>query len=112
MSILAILAVILLLAFMVESLTEYFFGQLAANIPALKPYSWLLIYVAAAVGVLGAFVYKFDLLSLLGGYLQVNIPIGPFGIAITGAAIGRGSNYIHDIISKFFVKSNDSKVPS
>lgn len=104
MNILAILAVILLLAFMVESLTEYIFGQAAQHIPALAPYSWALMYIALAIGIAGAFIYHFDLIHLLSQFMGQEIPITPFGIALTGAAIGRGSNYIHDLVAKFFSK--------
>jgi hypothetical protein len=104
MNVLAFLAVILLIAFLVESLVEYLFGQFFAHIEALKPYSWCLMYIAAAVGVLGAFHYQLDLVSLLSIYLGLSISISWFGMVLTGLAIGRGSNYIHDIVVKFFTK--------
>lgn len=108
MNIFGILAVIFLLAFLVESLVEYLFGQAFAHLPAIQPYSWLLMYVSAAVGVAGAFMFGFDLLYLMGNYLAVDWPAlaapSPLGIALTGLAIGRGSNYIHDLVAKFFVK--------
>jgi hypothetical protein len=102
MSVLGILAVILLLSFLVEALVEYVFGKLFDNIPGLKPYKWLLMYVALAAGVGGAFVYQFDVISLLSIWLETPIEIHPFGIALTGLGIGRGSNFIHDLIKKFF----------
>lgn len=111
MEILGILAVIFLMAFMVESLVEYLFGQAVSHLPMLQPYSWLLMYFAAIVGVIGAFLYGFDLLYLLGNYLAVPVDAFPvmaqptwFGILLTGLAIGRGSNYLHDLVAKFFVK--------
>jgi hypothetical protein len=104
MTVLSILAVIVLLAFLVESLVEYLFGTLADHIAAIKPYSWLTMYVAAAVGVLGAFVYQFDLLALLGSFLGTPIALSTFGIILTGLAIGRGANYLHDLIKRYFVK--------
>ncbi len=102
MEIIGTIGVILLLAFLVESLTEYLFGAAMEHIPALKPFSWTLMYIAAAVGVGGAFVYGFDLLALAGKFFEVNVQSGPFGIAMTGLAIGRGANYIHDIFKRFF----------
>ena len=104
MQVLGTIGVILLLAFLVESLTEYLFGAACEHIPALKPFSWCLMYVAAAVGVGGAFVYGFDLLVLAGQFFEQPIQSNPFGVAITGLAIGRGANYIHDIFKRFFKK--------
>jgi hypothetical protein len=108
MNIFGILAVIFLLSFLVESLVEYLFGQIIAHLPAAQPYSWLLIYVSAAVGVGGAFLFGFDLLYLLGNYLAVDWPTlqAPtwLGTALTGLAIGRGANYLHDLVATFFVK--------
>jgi len=104
MPVFAVLAVIFLLAFLVESLTEYIFGRVIEHVPVLQPYSWLLVYVAAGVGVLGAFVYNFDLLVLLGQLVGIEVPQTPFGLVLSGLAIGRGANYIHEIVSKYFKK--------
>lgn len=100
----AVIGVILLLAFFVESLVEYLFGQLFEHVPAIKPHSWLLMYISAAVGVAGAFYYRLDMMSILSQYLDVPIEVGWFGITLTGLAIGRGANYISDIVARFFVK--------
>ena len=100
----AVIGVILLLAFFVESLTEYLFGQLFEHVPALKPFSWALMYLAAAIGVAGAFFYRLDLMALISQYLDVPIEPGWFGITLTGLAIGRGANYISDLVARFFVK--------
>jgi hypothetical protein len=43
-------------------------------------------------------------LSVISGVDQV-IPVTTFGYIVTGAAIGRGSNYLHDLVKKFFAKS-------
>ncbi len=102
MTVLSTLGVILLLAFLVEALVEYIFGQLVEHVAVLKPYSWALMYVALAVGVAGAFIYRFDLIYLIGGWLESPIEMHPFGIVLTGLAIGRGASFIHDIIQRFF----------
>jgi hypothetical protein len=102
MSVLGILAVIFLLSFLVEALVEYIFGKLFDHVPALMPYRWCLMYVALAVGVAGAFIYQFDVISLLSIWLETPIMVHPFGIALTGLGIGRGSNFLHDLIKKFF----------
>ena len=104
MSVLAVMAVILLLAFLVETLTEFLFGDVFDKVPVLVPFKWCLKYVAVAVAVAGAFIYKFDIIQLLGEFLEAGIPLTNFGIAISGVAIGKGSNYIHDLIQRFFVK--------
>lgn len=102
---LAILVIIFFMAFLVESLVEYLFGQPFEHIPIVAKYKWLLMYIAAVVGVLGAFMYGLDLLFLLGDYVGIVMPVTWFGILLTGLAIGRGSNFIHDLVGKFFVKT-------
>lgn len=108
MNIFGILAIMFLLAFLVESLVEYVFGQAFSHVPALQPYSWLLVYIPMAVGIGGAFMYGFDLLYLLGNWLEVDWPTlaapSNLGMVLTGMAIGRGSNYLHDLVTRFFVK--------
>ena len=101
---LAILVIMVMVAFLIETLVEAIFGPVFDKIPALTPHKWALMYVALVVGVVGAFIYRFDLLAILSGYLQSEPPIavGPFGIVITGLAIGKGSNYLHQLISRFF----------
>jgi hypothetical protein len=101
-TVLGLLGIILLLAFLVESLVEALFGPAFDKIAILTPWKWCLMYVAMIAGVIGAFVYGFDLLALLSAYLKVNLPSTPFGILLTGLAIGRGSNYVHDIVTRFF----------
>ena len=102
MSVLAILAVIFLMSFLVEALVEYVFGQPFEHYEVLKPHKWLLMYIALAVGVAGAFIYQFDVLHLLSEWLKSPMEIHPFGMALTGLMIGRGSNFVHEIIKKFF----------
>lgn len=109
MSVIGILMVILMLAFLVESLTEYFFGAIVQHTPELQKWGWTLMYVAMLAGLCGAFVYQFDLIYLLGQYLtqyfpDLKIPMTAFGIVVTGMAIGRGSNFIHDAVKRYFVK--------
>lgn len=112
MDILATLGVIFLLSFLVESLVEYIAGQLFKHIPAISSYSWVTMYIALAVGIAGAFVYGFDLLALLGTYLGASIQSSSFGIVLTGAAIGRGSNYLHDLVSRYFTKTTTTQTAS
>jgi hypothetical protein len=104
MNVFSVLAVIFLMAFLVESMVEYLFGTPFDKIPALQPYKWLLMYVAAIVGVAGAFIYRIDILYLLGGFVGAAFDVTFFGMVMTGLSIGRGANYLHDIVDKFFVK--------
>ena len=108
MNILSILGVILLLAFLVEALVEYVFGTLADKVPALQKHKWVIMYIALAVGIVGAFIYDFDLMYLLGQWLGADIVHSNMGIVLTGLAIGRGSNFIHDLVQRFFA-SNEPK---
>lgn len=101
MEIIGQLGVILLLAFLTESLTEAVFGEPFDHSPKLQPYKWLLKYVAFAVGVAGAFFYSFDFLYLVGRYLGVYIPVHPLGIVLTGLTVGRGAQAVHDVIDRF-----------
>lgn len=110
MSIFIVMIVTLLIAFLIETLVEYLFGTAFDKISALTPYKWTLMYVAMIVGIGAAFLYQLDLINLLSQFLSSSsnvvyiLPVTPFGIVITGAAIGRGSNYLHDIYDRFFKK--------
>lgn len=101
---LGVLIVILALSFLVETLVEWIFGTIFDKIPALAPHKWALMYIAIGVGILGAFIYRFDLLAILGEAVGADpkIDITWYGITITGGAIGKGSNYLHDFIVKHF----------
>ena len=93
------LMIIFILAFLIESLVEAVLGTPFDKIEKLKPYKWTLMYIALLAGIIGAFVYRFDLLFILGGYIGARIEQTSFGIALTGLAIGRGSNYLHDLVT-------------
>lgn len=96
------LAVIFMMAFMVETLTEFLFGDLFNNVESAKPFKWTIKYIAVMIGVAGAWVYQFDLIHLLSEYVGAGLPSSPFGVALTGIAVGKGSNYIHQMITQFF----------
>lgn len=82
---------LLLLAFIVESFVEYAF-----NFQIIQPVKK---YIALVLGVIVAICYKIDILSSFGA-LQTPIPY--VGSVISGLIIGRGSNYLNDIVS--FIK--------
>lgn len=98
---LAILGIIFFLAFLVETLVEAIAAPVYDHFPKLAPYKWTQRFLALAVGIGGAFVYRFDLLYLLGLWMKQEIPLTPYGITITGLAIGMGAGYLHDAIQKF-----------
>jgi len=81
---------ILLMATLIEGTVEYFFG----DIIALKGY---LRYIALAFGVGMSFAYGLDILGFFG--LATPFPI--VGYITSGIIIGRGSNYLNDLISSF-----------
>lgn len=98
------LALIFVLSFLAESLTEYFArpilspGTQPEGEPEPRPLSPLwLRYVAALVGVGLALLYRVDLLALFG--LEAFHPIA--GWVVTGILIGRGSNYLHDLVDRW-----------
>jgi len=107
MSTLSVLGVILILAFLIETLIEFLFETIAGYFP-----NWAMpaqmrksvIQTAAIVaGVGGAFLFHFDVLFLAGQFAELkDIPLTPYGMGLTGIAIGKGSNYIHQFIAQFF----------
>lgn len=108
MNILAIIVLIFALAYLVETQTEFLFSDLfkliLPNVAPKLPMKF--IAVALAIGL--AFFYKLDLIYLLAQFLEVQWQ--PFmavtipGTIATGIGIGKGSNYLHDFVQKFFVK--------
>jgi hypothetical protein len=108
MQIVGLLLVTLLLAFLVETLVEFLFGELFNSIPALQPFSIVKKYIAIAVAIAYTFSYQLDLLYLIAQYVEIEWPtfanVSIPGMLITGIAIGKGSNYLHGFIAKFFVK--------
>lgn len=97
------LALMFVLAFLAETLTEYLarpFVKLA-ELQTMGPQevlpAWVLRYIAAIVGVALAFGYRADILGLLG--LPAVHPA--IGYIVTGLIVGRGSNYLHDLVDRW-----------
>lgn len=97
------------LAFFAESLVEYVFaGPLAFAKVLLVAKSLLfsdaleaaepLKYIALCVGVGMAFAYSLDLLNVA---FEIVADPAWVGILLTGMAIGRGSNYVHDLWKRY-----------
>jgi hypothetical protein len=109
-----VMGVIFLLAFLVETLVEFLFAPIFNNVGQLEKLKWTQFYIAVVVGVIGAFVYQFDLLFLLSGFLaqlfsplvqaDPAIPQTVYGTAITGVAIGHGAAFLHDAVTRYFKK--------
>lgn len=120
---LATFAGILILATLVESLVEYLVkpiflpkdqAQYSGPQPdvsgeegdkplvPLKPATRVLLirYISAGVGMLLCVAYRADLLALAG--LATNAPV--VGSLITGIVVGRGANYLHDLVSQWAKK--------
>jgi len=98
---LTIVLLVLALAFVAEAMTEYLFGWAfdlweAANpiVARAEP----LKYVAAAMGVGLAFAYRLD---LIGWAFGVQPSPAWIGVLITGLAIGRGANFVHDFAERY-----------
>ena len=109
MNVLLILAIVLFIAFLIETLVEFVTSPIFDKIPVLTPHKWVVMYVAIAVAVFASFLYRLDLVFMLAQFLGVeSIPETIYGTAITGVAIGKGSNYLHDLFKKFFVKSESA----
>lgn len=111
LNLMIVLVVAIFISFLIETLVEYLAAPFFNNIQRLTPYKWLQMYIAMAIGLAAAFIYHLDLVNLLSQFLsEVSgvdqiVPITTFGFIATGAAIGRGSNYLHDLVKKFFAKS-------
>lgn len=84
---------IFLLATIIEGLITYLFGKSEDGAEE-RAY---LKYVSLVLGIGAAIAYQVDLLAMVGLVSAV-----PFvGYIISGLVIGRGSNYLNDIISSF-----------
>jgi len=88
------------LAFAIEGMVEYFIGTpMEKYLPA---YNWTLMYVAFVVAGIGVWTYKLDLIA---GWLHLSDTWTWFGLALSAAMIGRGSNWLHDFWRQFLVSA-------
>ncbi|MGQ9600490.1 MAG: hypothetical protein ACUVWZ_13840 [Anaerolineae bacterium] len=83
---------ILVVAVVVESLTEYF---VAPAIP--EKYKMYLPYAAALIAVFLCVAYRVDLLAAAG----LVSPIPAVGWIVSGFLIGRGSNFVNDFADRW-----------
>ncbi len=92
------LIAIMALAFLAESLTEYFFSPI---LETLKIDTKYLRYVASIVGVALALLYQVDLLQTFLG-MDPKVPI--LSQVFSGIILGRGATYVHDLYSQWINK--------
>jgi|SRR5689334_2952687 len=85
------IAFILMLAVLCEALVEY------AGTPI--PQRWK-PYAAALVGVIVALLYGVDVFALVASQFGQSARIPYVGEVLSGILLGRGSNYINDLISR------------
>jgi hypothetical protein len=111
-------AAILILATLAESIVEYLVKPIFLPSPGpgdpplveegdppvdelvpLKPATRGLVlrYVSAAIGIILCVAYSADLLALVG--LTAGAPL--IGQVITGIVVGRGANYLHDLVGQW-----------
>lgn len=80
---------IFLLATLVEGLVNYLFAtQDGYSRPWLK-------YVALGLGVVAAIAYKVDIPAMAG----LVSPMPYVSYVVSGLILGRGSNYLHDVLT-------------
>lgn len=90
------LLAVFLLAFVAEAMTEYLFAELLNRFRG-GQYCFVLKYIACAVGICFSIAYRIDILEMVAG-LE---PATPWvGWVISGAIIGRGSNFLNDVIDR------------
>jgi hypothetical protein len=78
-----------ILAALTESFTEYLFDKITVLVPWKK-------YLAIAIGIILALVFNVDVFR---DVLKITAVVPYVGSVITGAILGRGSNYLHDLVS-------------
>lgn len=104
MNVAALIALAFALAFLAESMVEYVFGTIVDKVPKLAAWRWLLMYVALAVGCLMAYHYHLDMVAMIAELADFELSPTWLGTLLTGLAIGRGSNYIHQFMSEHLPK--------
>lgn len=91
------LVAIFFLAMMVEGIVEFFLAPLVELAAKWVP-PFTIRYLAMIVGIAICILYQIDLLAALIG-LEAIHPL--VGFVLSGILMGRGSNYIHDLIGKW-----------
>lgn len=101
----AVVLVTGLFAFLIESMTEYLFGILVDCFPKLDPGRKALPFIPLFLGVMVMFYYNIDLVAVMVNLLpEQHMENNPIGIVFTGMMVGRGANFIHQLMSTYFPK--------
>ncbi len=102
------IGIVLFLGILIESLVEAVLEPVFRFWPKLEKFKPAQMYIAVALGLIAAFLFSLDLIYLVGMFLsqimavEANpIHITTFGIILTGFCIGKGSNFIHQLIMKW-----------
>jgi hypothetical protein len=103
---LSALVIVFALAFFAEGFMEYLVMPLIQWLALklkVKP-DQVPKYASAAIGVGLSFYYRLDIIALLAKMAgdEAHAGLTTLGIIITGVLMGRGSNYLHQFVSKFF----------
>ena len=91
--------ILFVLAFLVTQITEFLFGKVFDKY--LPDYKFAQYHLAVIIGSLVAWYTNLDLLyilSQLSGWMNVTTP-GVVGFVMTGAVLGGGAKFVHDIMS-------------
>lgn len=86
------IAGISLLAVIIEGTVKYLLGEAPDGFT--RPY---IQYITLGLGVVLSVLYQVDILAMIG----LVSPIPYVGYVVSGLIIGRGSNYLNDIIGNF-----------
>lgn len=81
---------ILLLATLIEGTITYLFGKTSES----ESRPWLK-YVSLVIGIAACVAYKIDILGMTGLVSQWVI----VGYIVSGLIVGRGANYVNDLVS-------------
>lgn len=95
------LVMITILALLGEVVIEVLKPLLAPMLAPLAKYEKVdpYLYISTALGVLFALLYRADLLLAIGLPEQAGLAIY-VGQVLTGLMLGRGANFVHDVIAK------------
>lgn len=87
---------VFLLAFLCEAMTEYLFAEPLERFQN-GQYCFVLKYIAVVVGIGLCVAYRIDVLAMVTGLEAVAAWVG---WVISGMIIGRGSNFVNDVIDR------------
>ena len=97
---LAALSLLIALSVVLNRVVEYAVGKpldkISERYEKVKPFRWLVMYVALALGIYAAITYDLDLLSIE----VFGLPPSLLGKILTGVILSGGANLLNDIWPK------------